>query len=122
MVDYQNQIDSGKKQVLVVGKSNKKTGKGKYKSKRKPFVAKGRVTKPKHKKGYVDKSDAECFFCKEKGHWKRNCRKYLDSLKEKKQGETFMKNVFMISIEVYLLKCLIDYVLMMTNTIATSYV
>jgi hypothetical protein len=23
------------------------------------------------------KADAECFFCKEKGHWKRNCLKYL---------------------------------------------
>ena len=33
-----------------------------------------------------------------KGHWKRNCNKYLDSLKNKKQGKTLMKNVFMISL------------------------
>ncbi|KAJ1433470.1 hypothetical protein SESBI_06005 [Sesbania bispinosa] len=52
LIDYQNQIDYGKSQgsVLVIGKSNKNKGKGKYKSPKKPFVAKGGVTKPKHKK------------------------------------------------------------------------
>ncbi|XP_019418553.1 PREDICTED: uncharacterized protein LOC109329337 [Lupinus angustifolius] len=72
--------------VLVVGKSNKKKGKWNSKSKKKPFVPKGGVTKPKDKKGSVDQSNVECFFCNEKGHWKRNCRKYLHSLKEKKQA------------------------------------
>ncbi|KAK1696331.1 hypothetical protein QYE76_013028 [Lolium multiflorum] len=24
------------------------------------------------------KPDADCYYCKEKGHWKRNCSKYLD--------------------------------------------
>ncbi|KAK1686436.1 hypothetical protein QYE76_047284 [Lolium multiflorum] len=27
------------------------------------------------------KPDAECYYCKEKGHWKRNCSKYLADLK-----------------------------------------
>jgi hypothetical protein len=30
------------------------------------------------------KADAECFFCKEKGHWKRNCPKY--PVEKKKTG------------------------------------
>ncbi|KAK1619382.1 hypothetical protein QYE76_024899 [Lolium multiflorum] len=36
------------------------------------------------------KPDAECYYCKEKGHWKRNCSKYLADLKsglvKKKKG------------------------------------
>ncbi|CAN0899504.1 hypothetical protein LINGRAHAP2_LOCUS20313 [Linum grandiflorum] len=28
----------------------------------------------------VDPSD-ECYHCKQKGHWKRNCPKYLEDLK-----------------------------------------
>ncbi|XP_019434372.1 PREDICTED: uncharacterized protein LOC109341037 [Lupinus angustifolius] len=70
LVDYQNQIESGKNQgfVLVAGKSNKKKGKWNSKSKKKSFVPKGGVTKPKDKKGGVDQSNVECFLCKEKGH------------------------------------------------------
>ena len=36
------------------------------------------------------KSDEECFFCKNKGHFKRNCRKYKAWLKrkEKKQKDS----------------------------------
>nr|KYP45195.1 Retrovirus-related Pol polyprotein from transposon TNT 1-94 [Cajanus cajan] len=72
LIDYENQIASEKSKgtVMVVGKSNSKKGK-----------AKGGVTKPNRKKVTVDKSDVECFYCKQKGHWKRNCKKYLDSLK-----------------------------------------
>ncbi|XP_019430563.1 PREDICTED: uncharacterized protein LOC109337929 [Lupinus angustifolius] len=70
LIDYQNQIDSGKNQGsnLVVGKSNNKKGKWNNKSKKKPFVPKGGVTKPRDKKGGVDQSNAEYFFCKENGH------------------------------------------------------
>ncbi|XP_019451897.1 PREDICTED: uncharacterized protein LOC109353996 [Lupinus angustifolius] len=51
LIDYQNQIDSGKNQgfVLVVGKSNEKKGKWNNKSKKKPFAPKGGVTKPREK-------------------------------------------------------------------------
>ena len=27
-------------------------------------------------------AESECFYCKEKGHWKRNCKKYLASKKD----------------------------------------
>uniref|UniRef100_A0A1U7X0G1 Uncharacterized protein LOC104231796 n=2 Tax=Nicotiana sylvestris TaxID=4096 RepID=A0A1U7X0G1_NICSY len=30
--------------------------------------------------------DDECFHCKKKGYWKRNCKEYLETLKDKKQG------------------------------------
>ncbi|KAK1661528.1 hypothetical protein QYE76_049687 [Lolium multiflorum] len=47
------------------------------------------------------KPDAECYYCKEKGHWKRNCSKYLADLKnglvkKKKEGMehwTAVKNI-----------------------------
>lgn len=100
LIDYENQIASEKKKgtVMLVGNSSNKKNKGKGKPKRKPNAPKGGVTKPKGKEGKADQSDAECFFCKKKGHWKRNCKEYLASLKDKKQGETLMKNVFMISL------------------------
>ncbi|WJZ98697.1 hypothetical protein VitviT2T_017207 [Vitis vinifera] len=90
LIDYENQVSSEKNKgiVMVVSKTSKKKGKGKYIPKRKPLGTKGGVTKPKYKKVKTDHSDAECFFCKEKGHWKRNCKKYLDSLKNKKQVST----------------------------------
>ncbi|XP_025981891.1 uncharacterized protein [Glycine max] len=89
LIDYENQIASEKKKgtVMVVGKSSKKKGKV---PKRKHLGPKGGMTKPKNKRNKIDQTDAECFFCKEKGHWKRNCKKYLDSLKNKKQGKTLM--------------------------------
>ncbi|XP_019455140.1 PREDICTED: uncharacterized protein LOC109356270 [Lupinus angustifolius] len=70
LINYQNQIDYGKNQgsVLVVGKSNKKKGKWNNKSRKKSFVPKGGVAKPKDKKDGVDQSNIECFFCKKKGN------------------------------------------------------
>jgi len=100
LIDYENQFTSEKKKgtVMVVGKTFKKKGKRKLNPKKKPFGPTGGVTKPKHKRVNVNQVDVECFYCKEKGHWKRNCKKYLDSLK--KQGKILMKNVFMISLTV----------------------
>ena len=68
---------------MVVDKSSKKKGKV---PKRKHLGPKGSMTKPKNKRDKIDQTNAKCFFCKEKGHWKRHCKKYLDSLKNKKQG------------------------------------
>ena len=69
LIDYENQFTSEKKKgtVMVVGKTFKKKGKGKFNPKRKPFGPNGGVTKPKHKKVNVNQVDVECFYCKEKG-------------------------------------------------------
>ena len=32
--------------------------------------------------------EGNCFHCGEKGHWKRNCKKYLEELKKKRAGAT----------------------------------
>ncbi|KAK1615733.1 hypothetical protein QYE76_021250 [Lolium multiflorum] len=56
--------------------SFKKQGKSKGKFKK---GGKKAATLVKPKNG--PKPDAECYYCKEKGHWKRNCSKYLADLK-----------------------------------------
>ncbi|KAK1681272.1 hypothetical protein QYE76_042120 [Lolium multiflorum] len=66
-------------QVLMVNKitSFKKQGKSKGKNKKSGKKAATPPVKPKS----GPKPDAECYYCKEKGHWKRNCSKYLADLK-----------------------------------------
>src|SRR3954463_11354199 len=71
-------------QVLMVNKTTSfKKGKGKKNFKKdgkgvaapsKPVAGK----KPKH----GTKPETECFYCKESGHWKRNCPKYLADKKD----------------------------------------
>ena len=70
-------------QVLMVNKTTsfKKKGKGKkgnFKKNGKQVVA--QVKKPKS----GPKPETECFYCKQTGHWKRNCPKYLAVKKDGK--------------------------------------
>ncbi|KAK1660491.1 hypothetical protein QYE76_048650 [Lolium multiflorum] len=64
-------------QVLMVNKTTKKQGKSKGKNKKGGKKAATPPVKPKA----GPKPDVECYYCKEKGHWKRNCSKYLADLK-----------------------------------------
>ncbi|KAK1615195.1 hypothetical protein QYE76_020712 [Lolium multiflorum] len=66
-------------QVLMVNKTTgfKKQGKSKGKNKKSGKKAATPPVKPKS----GPKPDAECYYGKEKGHWKRNCSKYLADLK-----------------------------------------
>ena len=74
-------------QVLMVNKTTSfKKGKGKknFKKDGKGVSAPSKLVagkKPKH----GPKPKTKCFYCKGKGHWKRNCRKYLV---DKKAGNT----------------------------------
>ncbi|KAK1646566.1 hypothetical protein QYE76_064371 [Lolium multiflorum] len=76
-------------QVLMVSKTTsfKKQGKSKGKNRKGGKKAATPLVKPKA----GPKPDAECYYCKEKGHWKHNCSKYLADLKsglvkKKKEG------------------------------------
>ncbi|KAK1603576.1 hypothetical protein QYE76_007631 [Lolium multiflorum] len=75
-------------QVLMVNKTTrfKKQGKSKGKNKKS-----GKKAATPHENLRRPKPDVECYYCKEKGHWKRNCSKYLADLKsglvkKKKKG------------------------------------
>ncbi|KAK1663053.1 hypothetical protein QYE76_051212 [Lolium multiflorum] len=76
-------------QVLMVNKTTSFKKQGKSKGKNKKSGKKAATVKPKS----GPKPDAECYYCKEKGHWKRNCSKYLADLKSgliKKKKEEFL--------------------------------
>ncbi|KAK1627535.1 hypothetical protein QYE76_001850 [Lolium multiflorum] len=67
-------------QMLMVNKTTsfKKQGKPKKEN----FKKGGKkAAAPPEKPKAGPKPDAECYYCKEKGHWKRNCPKYLADLK-----------------------------------------
>ncbi|KAK1683557.1 hypothetical protein QYE76_044405 [Lolium multiflorum] len=66
-------------QVLMVNKTTSFKKQGKSKGKFKKGGKKAATPPVKPKAG--PKPDAECYYCKEKGHWKRNCSKYLADLK-----------------------------------------
>ncbi|KAK1698428.1 hypothetical protein QYE76_015125 [Lolium multiflorum] len=74
-------------QVLMVNKTTSFKGKSKGKFKKGGKKAATPPMKPKN----GPMPDAECYYCKEKGHWKRNCSKYLADpksglVKKKKEG------------------------------------
>ncbi|KAK1681216.1 hypothetical protein QYE76_042064 [Lolium multiflorum] len=78
-------------QVLMVNKTTSFKKQGKSKGKNKKSGKKAATPPVKPKTG--PKPDAECYYCKEKGHWKRNCSKYLADLKSglvKKKKEEFL--------------------------------
>ncbi|KAK1694421.1 hypothetical protein QYE76_011118 [Lolium multiflorum] len=62
-------------QVLMVNKTTSFKKQGKSKGKFKKGGKKVATLPMKPKNG--PKPDVECYYCKEKGHWKRNCSKYL---------------------------------------------
>ncbi|KAG8638143.1 hypothetical protein MANES_15G192930v8 [Manihot esculenta] len=68
-------------------------------AKGKPMENKG---KPKQAKAKFPKEivpkEGICFHCKESGHWKRNCKLYLDEYKKKKSSETKTTGVYVIDI------------------------
>ncbi|KAK1670507.1 hypothetical protein QYE76_058666 [Lolium multiflorum] len=78
-------------QVLMVNKTTsfKKQGKPNNKGNFKKSGKKAVAPPVKPKAG--PKPDTECYYCKEKGHWKRNCPKYLADLKS---GHVKKKGIF----------------------------
>ena len=65
--------------VMIVQKSNKRKRQKPAKSE-----TSGQATKAKEKNKKVSPSfDDVCFHCSVKGHWSRNCKKYLEEKKKK---------------------------------------
>jgi hypothetical protein len=64
--------------ITLQNKPNFKMGKSQKKGK-----AKDTISKPNQKPKDGPAADAECFYCKELGHWKMNCKQYLASIKDR---------------------------------------
>ena len=87
--------------VLMVqnGKGFKNKGKDKGKGKGKGKGKSNAQPKPKPKPKAKAPKEGVCFFCNEPGHWKRNCKLYLEDLKKKKKtGETSSSGIYVIQI------------------------
>ena len=55
-------------------------------------------TKPAPKKAKPAK-DTVCFFCQKPGHWKRNCKLYMEDLKKQKKGaEASTSGIYVIGV------------------------
>ena len=65
-------------QVLMV------TQTAKFKKKR---TKKSKIAKALEKAALSAQEESECFFCKKKGHWKRNCKKFLLQKKKSAKGK-----------------------------------
>ena len=86
--------EKGKEVALIASSSGTKKKKGNKSKKAKERVPKalGGVSKNKGKKIIENKSKGNYFYCQREGYWKRNCPKFLESIKRKdkiREGETF---------------------------------
>ena len=72
------------KTVLMVNKTTNFKKKGK--SKKKKSTKAGKTKSRKKNKGRASK-ETECFYYKQKGHWKRSCKKYLADKKNGSSGK-----------------------------------
>ena len=99
LITAEKNIKSKTKDVLMVNKAKgakkvaKGKGKGKGLQKSKPRPKPKGKAEPKAKFG-------TCFFCKEPGHWKRNCKLYQDDLKKQKGSETAASGIHVIELNI----------------------
>jgi hypothetical protein len=98
----ENNINKNPNHVMMVQKEKKKRkhctppkGKGKEKVFDEPSSS-----KPKTNGNSCPSPNEECFHCHKKGHWFRNCKKYLDEQKKKKGSETSASDINVIEINI----------------------
>jgi hypothetical protein len=98
----EDSIKKNPNHVMMVQKEKKKRkclmppkGKGKENVSDEPLSS-----KPKKKGKSSPSPDEECFHCHKKGHWFRNCKKYLEEQKKKKGSEISASGINVIEINI----------------------
>jgi hypothetical protein len=98
----EDSIKKNPNHMMMVQKEKKKKkdwmppkGKGKKKVSNEPLSS-----KPKTKGKFDHSPYEECFHCHKKGHWFRNCKKYLKEQKKKKGSETTISDINVIEINI----------------------
>ena len=83
------QNEKGKEIGLIAYSSGTKKKKGNKSKKAKEKIPKalGGVSKNKGKKNVENKGKGKYFYCQGEGHWKRNCPKFLESIKKRTRLE-----------------------------------
>ncbi|EXB66649.1 hypothetical protein L484_024947 [Morus notabilis] len=87
-----NKRRGGEANVVVAGGF----GKSKRKDRNQGKWKKGKKKKPRKTKGPIQKPKGKCLHCNGEGHWKRNCNKYLEELKKKKEQGKMTKRSFAV--------------------------
>ena len=83
--------------VLMVKKGKGMKRKGNFKGKGKG-KSKESQNVPKPKSKTKPPKEGVCFFCNEPGHWKRNCKLYLEEVKKRKSSETTTSGIYVIEV------------------------
>ena len=91
---------------MAVDSSTTSKGKKKKMDKKMTTSATGGVSKKKGKQvvivstivGKKTSSESMCFYCGKTGHWKRNCKAYLESLKKERHGDASNSGIYVIEI------------------------
>ncbi|OMO97034.1 hypothetical protein CCACVL1_04694 [Corchorus capsularis] len=94
-------MKKAKPNTILMVKKGKKKAEGKFKPKVNDNKVAGKskqiVAALKPKGGVI--KEGSCFHCCETGHWKRNCKVYLEELKKKRKGsETSTSGIYVIEV------------------------